>query len=57
MPTEIYSSVSKKRLATTKAKPAVKAKYRKKTEDPDKIFAKLEEKEKVDSEGEGMTCH
>lgn len=49
MPTELKKSMTKK-LTITKLK-TVKSGKKKKTEDPDKIFAKLEKKEIVESEG------
>ncbi|KZR98846.1 Uncharacterized protein APZ42_005550, partial [Daphnia magna] len=48
MPTELKKSMTKK-LTITKLK-TVKSGKKKKTEDPDKIFAKLEKKEIVESE-------
>ena len=52
MPTELKRDG--KRLPELKSKSAVKAKLpRKRIEDPNKILAKLEEKEKIESEGEG----
>lgn len=52
MPTELKRTVAAKRAATTKSS-VVKSKQKKKADDPDKIFAKLEEKEKVEVDGEG----
>lgn len=52
MPAELRKSVAVKRAATVKT--SVIKKQKKKADDPDKIFAKLEEKEKVDIEGEGV---
>ncbi|KAI9565019.1 hypothetical protein GHT06_008761 [Daphnia sinensis] len=52
MPTELKKSIAKK-LGIEKLK-TVKSGKKKKIEDPDKIFAKLEKKEIVESEGEGM---
>ncbi len=51
MPTELKKLVTK-RLTTGKSKVTLNTK-KKKIEDPDKIFAKLEKKETNESEGEG----
>ncbi|XP_046445716.1 DNA-directed RNA polymerase III subunit RPC7-like isoform X1 [Daphnia pulex] len=52
MPSELKILVNK-RLTTGKSNVTLNAK-RKKFEDPDKIFAKLEKKETNESEGEGV---
>ncbi|XP_046655628.1 DNA-directed RNA polymerase III subunit RPC7-like isoform X2 [Daphnia pulicaria] len=52
MPAELRDDTFTKRLATGKSKVTLNAK-RKKVEDPDKIFAKLEKKERNESEGDG----
>jgi hypothetical protein len=51
MPAELRETLPK-RLATGNSKVTLNAK-KKKVEDPDKIFAKLEKKERNESEGDG----
>ena len=59
MPMELRKRVTKTKSTTGKSKTNLSAKKRK-VEDPDKILAKLEQKETNESEGEGaggLLCH
>ncbi len=53
MPTELTRSLNGKRLPALKSKSTVKSKLSKEIRigDQEKIFAKLEEKEKIEGEG------